>query len=205
MQPTAPARRSFPATSAAAVAFGLVPLFSSTYAQAMTIPTASAMGVSFKGVAASVVVVLGILAWYAFRPERLFIDRTVNEEVPVATVKPSADVVSLAQGTFHSNAHETIGTATILSLSDGRRILRFTNFSTSNGPDVRVYIVAAPDVNDEATVEDAGFIELGVMKGNKGDQNYDVPATVDLAQYRTVTIWCKRFSVNFGSAPLAFR
>jgi len=116
---------------------------------------------------------------------------------------PHAEVHALLTGTFHSNAHETIGAATILSLSDGRRILRLTNFSTSNGPDVRVYLVAAPDVNDEATVEDAGFIELGVMKGNKGDQNYDVPAAVDLAQYRTVTIWWKRFSVNFGSVPLA--
>ena len=49
----------------------------------------------------------------------------------------------------------------------------------------------------------AGFVELGPMKGNIGDQNYEIPATVDLASYRTVTIWCKRFSVNFGSAPLA--
>jgi Electron transfer DM13 len=54
-----------------------------------------------------------------------------------------------------------------------------------------------------STVKKAGFVELGVMKGNQGDQNYDVPETVELAQHRTVTIWCKRFSVNFGSAPLA--
>jgi hypothetical protein len=169
----------------------------------MTIPTVRGLDLSFTGLAASLLVVLGILVWFAFRPERLFINRTVNEAVPVTTAASSADAVSLAKGTFHSNAHETIGAATILSLSDGRRILRLTNFSTSNGPDVRVYLVAAPDVNDEATVEDAGFIELGVMKGNKGDQNYDVPAAVDLAQYRTVTIWWKRFSVNFGSVPLA--
>jgi hypothetical protein len=109
----------------------------------------------------------------------------------------------LAQGTFHSNAHETTGNATILSLGDGRRLLRLTSFSTSNGPDVRVYLVAAPDVMDDETVKRAGFVELGPMKGNKGDQNYEIPASVDLAQYRTVTIWCKRFSVNFGSAPLA--
>jgi hypothetical protein len=51
-------------------------------------------------------------------------------------------------------------------------------------------------------VKTAGFVELGPMKGNIGDQNYDIPATVDLANYRTVTIWCRRFSVNFGSAPL---
>lgn len=148
-------------------------------------------------------VILGVLAWYAFRPERLFIDSTVSESLAAAAPASPAAPMTLAEGTFHSNAHETTGNATILSLGEGRRILRLTSFSTSNGPDVRVYLVAAPDVTDDETVKRAGFVELGPMKGNKGDQNYEIPATVDLAQYRTVTIWCKRFSVNFGSAPLA--
>lgn len=152
-----------------------------------------------KRIIAGAIIVLGALAWYAFRPERLFIDNTVNESLAAAVVEP----VTLAEGIFHSNAHETTGTATILSLPDGRRILRLTGFSTSNGPDVRVYLVAAADVTDDETVKTAGFVELGPMKGNKGDQNYEVPSTVDLASYRTVTIWCKRFSVNFGSAPLS--
>ena len=47
-----------------------------------------------------------------------------------------------------------------------------------------------------------GFVELGELKGNIGDQNYDLPASVDLARYRAVTVWCKRFSVNFATAPL---
>ncbi|HEY7408680.1 MAG TPA: DM13 domain-containing protein [Gemmatimonadaceae bacterium] len=156
-----------------------------------------------KRLIAAVVIVVGVLAWYAFRPERLFIDSTVNESLAAATPSAVAEPVTLAEGMFHSNAHETMGTATILSLADGRRILRLTNFSTSNGPDVRVYLVAAADVADDETVKTAGFVELGPMKGNKGDQNYEVPSSVDLASYRTVTIWCKRFSVNFGSAPLS--
>ena len=157
---------------------------------------------SIKRLAVGLVIVLGVLAWYAFRPERLFIDDTVNESLAAAAPATAAEPVPLAHGTFHSNAHETTGDATILSLADGRRILRLTSFSTSNGPDLRVYLVAAADVTDDETVKQAAFVELGLMKGNKGDQNYEVPATVDLAQYRTVTIWCKRFSVNFGSAPL---
>ncbi len=84
-------------------------------------------------------------------------------------------------------------------------MLRLTNFETSNGPDVRVYLVAAPDVNENETVKQAGFIDLGAMKGNIGDQNYDVPADVDLAKYRSVSIWCRRFRVNFGTAPPAAR
>ena len=155
----------------------------------------------------AIVVVAG--GWYAFRPERLFVNKTVNESLGAVTAPTGAAAsteavpVTLATGTFHTNAHDTKGTATVLDLGGGRRVLRLTNFATSNGPDVRVYLVAAADVQDDATVKTAGFVELGPMKGNIGDQNYDIPATVDLASYRTVTIWCKRFSVNFGSAPLA--
>ena len=152
----------------------------------------------------AIVVVAG--GWYAFRPERLFVNTIVNESLG-AVAAPSGTTTAvpttLATGMFHTNAHDTKGTATVLDLGAGRRVLRLTNFATSNGPDVRVYLVAAADVKDDATVTTAGFVELGPMKGNIGDQNYEIPATVDLASYRTVTIWCKRFSVNFGSAPLA--
>ena len=152
----------------------------------------------------AIVVVAG--GWYAFRPERLFVNQTVNESLGAVSAPAGATdaaPTTLSTGTFHSNAHDTKGTATVLDLGGGRRVLRLTNFATSNGPDVRVYLVAAADVQDNNTVKTAGFVELGPMKGNIGDQNYDIPATVDLANYRTVTIWCKRFSVNFGSAPLS--
>lgn len=143
--------------------------------------------------------------WYAFRPERLFVNKTVNESLGAVAATPAAanaSLATLAAGRFHSNAHETRGTATVFDVGQGRRVLRLTDFATSNGPDVRVYLVAAGDVQNDATVKTAGYVELGALKGNIGDQNYDVPAGVDLANYRTVTIWCKRFSVNFGSAPL---
>jgi len=96
----------------------------------------------------------------------------------------------------------TEGTATIFQMGDGTRVLRLTSFSTSNGPDVHVYMVAADDAKDVATVQQAGFIDLGVLKGNIGDQNYSLSSDLDLAKYRAVSIWCKRFSVNFGAAEL---
>lgn len=153
----------------------------------------------------AIVVVAG--GWYAFRPERLFVNNTVNESLgavsaPAGAATTEAAPVTLAMGSFHTNAHDTKGTATVLDLGGGRRVLRLTNFATSNGPDVRIYLVAAADVQDNATVKTAGFVELGPMKGNIGDQNYEIPASIDLASYRTVTVWCRRFSVNFGSAPL---
>jgi hypothetical protein len=144
------------------------------------------------------------LGWYAFRPELLFVRKTVNEGLPVAMAQPAGVPAAgaLASGEFKSVAHETRGRATVYRLDDGNRVLRLTDFSTSNGPDVRVYLVAANDAADNETVTKAGFVELGKLKGTDGDQNYAVPADLDLEKYRAVTIWCRRFSVNFGTAPL---
>ncbi len=135
-----------------------------------------------------------------FRPDTLIVNKQVNEALPVAGA--SRQVQALEMGQFRSGAHKTTGAAAILRTGDGNRVLRLTQFETSNGPDVHVYLVAAPDVKDDATVKTAGFIDLGSIKGNQGDQNYPIPDSVDLRKYRTVTIWCARFGVNFGSAPL---
>ena len=146
------------------------------------------------------ILIAAVALWAAFRPERLFVNAKVNEAMPAGFANVSQTVLS--SGPFHSVAHESKGTASIYQLTDGKRILRFTNFETSNGPDVHVYLVAANDASDSETVKKAGFLELGSLKGNIGDQNYEIPADVDLAKYRAVTIWCKRFSVNFATAPL---
>jgi hypothetical protein len=152
-------------------------------------------------------VVLGGIGWYLFRPELLFVNKRVHEELAAvpATSAMAAEATApaaLATGQFHSVSHETKGTATIHDLGGGQRVLRLTDFATSNGPDVRVYLVAAADAKDNETVTKAGFVELGKLKGNEGDQNYDVPADLDLTKYRAVTIWCHRFGVNFATAPL---
>lgn len=148
-----------------------------------------------------VVVIVLIVAWYAFRPERIFVNHQVDEGFPTVHVAGSS-AQALASGNFHSILHPTEGTATVYRLADGSLVLRLTNFKTSNGPDVHIYMVAADDAKDNATVLHAGFIDLGVIKGNIGDQNYGLGPGVDLAKYRAVSVWCKRFSVNFGAAPL---
>lgn len=152
------------------------------------------------------------VGWAVFRPELLFVNKRVDEAFPgasTAVVSPAvtrspmaaADSV-LRSGTFKSVAHDTKGMAAIHELDGGKRILRLSDFETSNGPDLRVFLVAANDAADSDTVKNAGYIELGALKGNIGDQNYDVPKSVDLAKYKAVTIWCNRFSVNFGTAAL---
>jgi len=148
----------------------------------------------------AVVVIALTVAWYAFRPERLFVNRVVREELPAA--QSGSEAQALESGRFHGVAHPTEGSATIYRVGDGSRILRFSNFKTSNGPDVHVYMVAADDAKDSQSVQRAGFIDLGTIKGNIGDQNYRLGPDVDLSKYRAVSVWCKRFSVNFGTAPL---
>lgn len=149
-----------------------------------------------------VVAIVLLLAWYAFRPERLFVNQRVHEELPTAQAANS-QAKPLASGKFHSGAHPTSGTATVYQLTDGTRVLRFTDFKTSNGPDVHVYLVAADDATDNESVTKAGFIDLGSIKGNIGDQNYTLGSDADLSKYRAVSVWCKRFSVNFGAAALS--
>jgi hypothetical protein len=144
--------------------------------------------------------VLTAIVWYAFRPELLFIDNTVDEAFPVTAGEMMG--LTKAEGMFHSVAHDTVGMASIIELDNQKRILRLDGFETSNGPDVHVLLGKATDANDDATVKNTGYYDLGSLKGNIGDQNYDIPTDVDLADYNSVTIWCNRFNVNFGTAPL---
>ncbi len=111
--------------------------------------------------------------------------------------------MSQQTGHFQGLAHETSGTASVYRLEDGRRLLRLEDLRTSNGPDLRVYLVEGDDASDDAAIKAGRFVELGALKGNMGNQNYEIPSNVDLDRYRSVSIWCKRFGVNFAAAPLA--
>lgn len=151
-----------------------------------------------RNVVAGVVVLLLFVGWYAFRPERVVIDQRVDEAT-------GASGVVIATGVFHGVAHDGKGSASIIRRADGSRVLELTQFETSNGPDLRLYLVGARDATDSDTVKTAGFVELGALKGNVGNQAYPVPPDVDLQRFRAVTIWCRRFSVNFATAPLDLR
>jgi hypothetical protein len=121
----------------------------------------------------------------------------------LATITPlaaNAAPAALAAGTFTSGAHATAGTATIYRLDDGSRIVRLTNFSTSNGP--KVHVILADHAIAGNDVENAKSVDLGDLKGNTGNQNYAIPAGVDLKAVKSVAIYCERFHVNFGSATL---
>lgn len=114
------------------------------------------------------------------------------------------NVGPIETGTFHGQLHSTTGRAAIYQQPDGKRILRLTNFKTSNGPHVHVILIAAKDAQDNENFLNGNLerVELGNLKGNEGDQNYNIPAGTDLSKFRTVSIYCERFNANFGAAPL---
>lgn len=164
--------------------------------------------------AASVVVVVAaglvvfVLVW--FQPQKLFLNKTVDERVPGATAAdqsmPGQPTVAprprtLAEGSFRSLEHQTTGRAVILELADGTRILRFEDLDTSNGPELRVYLSEIPAGGDIHAYGQR-FVDLGALKGNIGNQNYAIPSRLDLSRFRSAVIWCRRFAVGFGVAPL---
>ena len=142
-----------------------------------------------------------IAAWWAFRPERLWINQRVNEPAPFAS---TSDPQPLYTGRLQGAAHQTSGRATVYKAADGTEYLRLTDFSTSNGPDVHVVLSQSEDANlkQEIVKGRLDTVELGALKGNQGDQNYDVPTSVDLQRYDAVVIYCERFHAVFGVAKL---
>ncbi|MEV1052190.1 DM13 domain-containing protein [Streptomyces sp. NPDC049887] len=167
-----------------------------------------------------VVAVVAVAGLYWFQPWKLWVDETVREELPAAApaspdgpgasadtapAVPSAPEV-LATGSFISHEHATNGSVKIVRLADGSRTLRIEGLDTSSGPDLRVWLTDAPvkEGKDGWHVFDDGqYVSLGKLKGNKGDQNYPLPADADLNRLTSVTIWCDRFDVSFGAAELA--
>lgn len=115
---------------------------------------------------------------------------------------PEAEMQLLAQGSFYNIIHVGSGQALFYQLSDGSRILRLQDFEVDNGPELHVYLVPIDPVPSSIGTEIPGAVDLGFLKGNIGDQNYEIPADLDLSQFKSVVIWCQPFRVPFIAAPL---
>ncbi|WP_370409589.1 DM13 domain-containing protein [Streptomyces fradiae] len=180
------------------------------------------------GVVVGLVVAVAGLLW--FKPWALWVDETVNEALPSANPSPNpspnatspaptkgappsasasrapSGPVTVAQGSFISHEHATKGVVKVVRLADGTHTLRLEGLDTSNGPDLRVWLSDAPVKEGKAgwdVFDDGKYVNLAKLKGNKGDQNYALPADVDWSAYPSVSIWCDRFDVSFGAAALA--
>ena len=183
------------------------------------------------GVAAAVLLV-AVAGALVFQPWLLFIDVRVADAIPTVqattsteptsgpaptgaiepaeapTTAPTrpAGPVDLLTGVLVSHEHATSGTVRVIELPDGARQLALEGLETSNGPDVHVWLSAGPVIEGSDGWFTAGgydHIDLGPIKGNLGDQLYDIPGGVDLTVFRTVDLWCERFAVSFGAAALS--
>lgn len=122
-------------------------------------------------------------------------NNTVSENLSVATMSASSNETLI--GNFvgaGDEFHNAEGLAKIIQLADGTDILRLENFKATNGPDLYVYL--------STDKTNADIVNLGRLKGNIGNQNYLIPAGTDITKYNTALIWCRAFSVIFGSAQL---
>ena len=110
--------------------------------------------------------------------------------------------VTIASGEFHQVAHKGMGRAVILRLANGDRELRLIGFRTYPACDLEVRLIAAPDAFDNETVDKSDPIPLGELQMIDGVQTYTLPVDLQLTQYRAVTIWSRKYRVNFTTAPL---
>ena len=175
--------------------------------------------------AAIVAAALVAFALYWFAPWNLFFDRRVDESLPTTAGETAGasdeaavvdagttgdatgpasgpEPIALARGEFAALEHETSGVALVVELEDGTRFLRLEDLETSNGPDLRVIITDQPLSDSWDVWDDGEYVDLGPLKGNIGSSNYEIPDELDLSRFKTAVIWCRRFSVGFGVAPL---
>ena len=154
----------------------------------------------------SVVAVVGGLAYYLGSP--LFLNTIVNESSPVQLDRENEINLPeealgieiggvLISGSFvgADDFHSSSGEALLIRSDSGELFLRFENFEVRNGPDLYVYLARSTDIGD-------GFVNLGRLTGNIGDQNYQVSSDVEISEFNTVLIWCRAFVVLFGSAEM---
>lgn len=135
--------------------------------------------------------------WYLASP--LWIDRVVSEGLPAELQTNVA-----ATGSFRDadSVHQGTGTVTVYQAMTGTKVLRFTDFKVTNGPDLKVWLVKADGIKASDDVKASEWLSLGPLKGNIGDQNYIVPKDANLADYKSVVIWCEQFGVLFSAADL---
>jgi hypothetical protein len=146
----------------------------------------------------AVLVLLGL--WYAFRPEKLFVNKKVAEPPPASLARLTA----LYTGSFQSDARQTSGRATVYQQPDGSRVLTLSNFSTANEPALDVILLDGSSVSNgrDFTPGNTRDRELGELKPNQGEQSYPLPADVDFNRLNTVAIYSAGLHAVFGTAKL---
>jgi hypothetical protein len=170
-------------------------------------------------VVVAVLAVGAVAGLYWFQPWKLVTDTEVHERLtaveevtPTATTSAATPTTAtraasalVSRGEFVSHEHDTRGSARIVRTAEGRYRLELVGLDTSNGPDLQVWLTDQPVRTGPSgwhVFDDGRHVALGTLKGNRGDQAYEIPVGTDLTGLTSVAIWCQRFAVSFGAAPL---
>ena len=142
-----------------------------------------------------------VALWWAFRPEKLWINQIVSEPAPFNT---SADPQPILTGRFEAKAQPTTGRATIYRKPGGEEYLRLSDFATSSGRDVHIVLARSVDWNvvQKVLVGSLDSIDIGPLKTNEGDQNYDLPAATDIRKYDAAVVYSRQSHAVLGLAKL---
>lgn len=145
---------------------------------------------------------------YWFAPHKALIDERVDEPMPGTPATSGSPthpgpMITLSQGDFRTLEHDTKGHVKLIHVDEKKLVLHLAHLDTSNGPDLRVLLSTAEAQDDWTIYGKQPFLDLGALKGNIGSSNYDVPDGTDVSKYKSAVIWCRRFGVAFGAAPLA--
>ena len=118
--------------------------------------------------------------------------------------EPTTGPVKLKTGNFRDqdSFHKGSGQATIYRGPDGSHLLRLEDFEVTNGPDLHIILSPHRDPKSQSDLKQPGYVDIGKLKGNIGNQNYSIPNSVDVAIQGSVVIYCKPFHVIFSVAPL---
>lgn len=138
-----------------------------------------------------VVVAVPLVAFLAYALLPVFVDETVEEQVAVGASRERGGVLTGID-------HRATGQAAVYRLADGKQVVRLEELDMQNGPDLFVYLV--PEAGQQ---EPDGGVNLGRLKGNKGNQQYELPTGTDPDKFDGVLVWCRQFATAFAAAPLA--
>jgi hypothetical protein len=148
--------------------------------------------------ALALVVLFGL--WYAFRPEKLFVNKRVAEPPPGAL----RQLTPLYTGSFHNAARDTSGRATVYQQPNGSRVLTVSNFSTSSAPVLDVILLDGRSLanSENFTPSDINGRDIGEIKASQPQQSYVLPADLDIDRFNTVAIYSTGLHAIFGTAKL---
>lgn len=128
-------------------------------------------------------------------------DQVMDEPMNMAMAETPL-VVAVGSFSDADAIHKGSGDARLYRLPDGSHVLRFEDFAVTNGPALVVLMSSAARIESSDDVKRSRYIKLGKLKGNKGNQNYLIPASIDPGNFRSVVIWCDLFDVLFSPATL---